>query len=231
MSGFVDVWYGDFPGDQVEKDAANCLSKNELQHAETIKNKTVRQQQLASRSSLRKVLAYYLNMECKDVPVRRTEFGKPYLAEPGYFFNLSHSAERLAIAVSNIGELGLDIEQVRHRKNLPALARRCFSTEELSYWQNMNADEQVRQFYQFWTAKEALVKATGRGIALGLDQVVINPVQQDGFLQLPESVADEAHWRLIPLTIELDYCAALVIDSKKRELVVNHRFLSTLQCR
>lgn len=230
MSGFVDVWSGDFPGKQVEEDAVTCLPANELQHAETIKNKVVRQQHLASRISLRKVLAYYLQMECRDIPIRRTEFGKPYLAEPGYFFNLSHSAERLAIAVSDVGELGLDIEQVRHRKNLPALARRCFATEEMSYWQNMIADEQMRQFYQFWTAKEALVKAAGRGIALGLDQVVINPAQQDGFLQLPESVADGAQWRLIPLTIELDYCAALVIDSKEKEWIVKHRLLSTLQC-
>lgn len=229
MTGFIDVWYGDLLGPEEAEDAS-CLPANELQQIETISNDAARRKQLASRSCLRKVLAYYLQTKCKEIPIRRTEFGKPYLTEQGYFFNLSHSAERIAIAISDIGELGLDIERIRLRKSLPALARRCFAAEELSYWDGLADDDRVRQFYRFWTAKEALVKATGRGLAQGMNQVVINPVKQDEFLLLPESVADNVHWRLIPLVVEAEYCAALVIDSRNRDLMVNLRPLGTLRC-
>ena len=72
------------------------------------------------------------------------------------FFNVSHSGEKAAIAVSSDREIGLDIE-----KDLPVtkcLADYCLSDEELGY------SDSGQPFLKFFVAKESLAKADGKGI-------------------------------------------------------------------
>ena len=106
----------------------------------------------------------------------------------------------------------VDIEQCKPRENLAALVKKCFSVDEVIYWQQLSSTEQNRQFYQFWTRKEAFVKATGLGISLGLKDCVINPNQPQQFLSVPESCGLAEDWHSRDIDLGENLCAALVAN-------------------
>lgn len=81
---------------------------------------------------------------------------------------VSDSGPWLAVAVGLRGPLGLDLECVRPLRRREALLRRCFAPSE----QALLAGADDRLVLRFWTLKEAVVKAHGRGIAYGLFRVV-----------------------------------------------------------
>ena len=83
--------------------------------------------------------------------------GKPQAA--GYPpFSLSHSGDYALLAVGE-AELGADIERIDSRR-MGALRRQ--SCPEEAAW----AGEDEARWFQLWTWKEAVMKATGQGLAL-----------------------------------------------------------------
>ena len=95
---------------------------------------------------------------------------RPWL--PGISFSLSHSDDRVALAVSRsaIG-LGVDIEKLKPRNYLE-IAKNCFS--DFNYTQLKGfVDPSFAQdyFYQIWTLKEAEAKSLGRGFDRLLSKV------------------------------------------------------------
>ncbi len=125
----------------------------------------------SSEQLLRRVLSAYVEREPASWEFRVPSQGKPELNDPsiGLEFNLSHSSERLAIAISDRAHpVGVDIEVVRQRPFL-RLARRYFAPVEaqgLAQWQG---DALAAWFYRYWTLKEAWVKASGTGLRTPLD--------------------------------------------------------------
>ena len=93
--------------------------------------------------------------------------GKPHLPD-GPFFNRSHSGEFLLLAVSRDVEVGVDLEAPRVVGRRDALLRRSFSDAEAAW---IGADD--TRLIRAWAAKEAIVKAIGRGIAFGLRRVEV----------------------------------------------------------
>ena len=115
-----------------------------------------------SEPFLRQVLARYIPEN--DLQIERGEFGKPYLRDfPQWQFNVSHSGEKLLIAVSNL-PVGIDVELIKSRKLFAGLVRKCFAPSEQNYWFDLPENEKLTVFYDFWTRKEAVVKGIGRGI-------------------------------------------------------------------
>ncbi len=88
--------------------------------------------------------------------------GKPMLkgSNPIYF-NLSHAGDYAVCVVSNMS-VGIDIEG-KHKMNEKVM-RKCFSEKEKN-WVNENAQEKQERFFRLWTAKEAVSKATGKGLS------------------------------------------------------------------
>lgn len=85
------------------------------------------------------------------------EHGKPYLKGHPVRFNLSHSGDLLAVAVSD-QEVGLDVQK-RTEKGYPFLRAR------------LKAEEQTEDFFRLWTAKEAYVKLRGNTLAHTLSSI------------------------------------------------------------
>lgn len=94
--------------------------------------------------------------------------GKPVLpGGPG--FSLSHSGELVGVAVRPDGAVGLDVEQLRAVVDLPAMAAHTYSPAELA---RDRAPTQAA-FFRTWTRKEALLKATGDGLALPMTAITL----------------------------------------------------------
>jgi 4'-phosphopantetheinyl transferase len=94
--------------------------------------------------------------------------GRPRLPGTGLHVSISHSGTTVAVAVSHAGEVGVDVQQVVDE-----------SVHELSPLVLAESEARhvavARDFFIYWTRKEALVKATGDGVAVPLGAVVVTP--------------------------------------------------------
>jgi 4'-phosphopantetheinyl transferase len=171
----ADIWLLDFSALTENHIAtlSKALSPEELTRAQTFKHK--QHQFVATRALLRKVLAFYTGTPSASLEFARREEGKPFLinAPTPVYFNLSHSGNFAVLAVSTLGEIGIDIETIRPR-NFLAIAERYYHADELAQLQALPAAEREHYFFKLWTLKEAFFKATGSGISSGLDKAVFD---------------------------------------------------------
>lgn len=153
------------------------------------------------------ILSSYLQLPPKKIDLSIQENGKPFLKNKQLFFNLSHTRDYAILAVSRDIEVGVDIEKHKNLSNHLDIAKRFFHSDEFQYLLEIE-DVQKRQeaFFVFWTAKEAIVKATGEGIVAGLNNFCVK--QSLSFMP----VLKHTHPRelsLICLSAPVGYAASL----------------------
>lgn len=96
--------------------------------------------------------------------------GKPYLTEfPLIHFNLSH-CKKAVICVLHDSPVGVDIECIRPFKS--SLADYTMNEEEIR--QINSSAEPAVEFTRLWTAKEACVKLSGKGLQDGIKDILTN---------------------------------------------------------
>jgi len=119
----------------------------------------------------RRVLSRYAAVAPPDWQFVLNEHGKPALATATHAldFNLSHSGDWLACAVTAGSPVGVDLEYRNSRRATMKVARRFFREEEVAALLVCSgAAGQRDRFYDFWTLKEAAVKARGESLVPGL---------------------------------------------------------------
>lgn len=210
----VDVWIGSLQRDNVSLSKfAEFLSREERQHLSAIRSLNMQCRYIAVRGLLRVTLAHYLAVNPADLQFIRNLYGKPALSSNLLYFNLSHSADCLAIAVSRLENIGIDIERIKPRNGMPGLAMRCFSAAEYEFWSDLPAERQLTMFYQLWNRKEAFVKAVGRGIAVGLAQCEVLMPDGQEFLSIPAEFGMASDWRIAAFSPAEHFSGALVAPS------------------
>jgi len=120
-----------------------------------------------SRVALRLILAEYLHLSPSKIEFSYGENAKPILKMEldRISFNLSHSADNLAILIDTKRSIGVDIEsELRPPKVGIQLAKRFFYQEEVNLLLNTKSEEQSFLFSWLWTLKEAILKSIGTGI-------------------------------------------------------------------
>ncbi|WP_257389431.1 4'-phosphopantetheinyl transferase family protein, partial [Tahibacter caeni] len=125
----------------------------------------------AAQRWLRRRLSAYAGRELGAGALQTGAHGKPALADGAFAFNLSHSGAAAVLAIARGVELGVDLETPGRLRPFVALARRYFRPAEARAV--AEAAEVAREllFLRLWTAKEAVLKALGRGLAFGLDRL------------------------------------------------------------
>lgn len=210
----IKIWHGNITAEDAHyQDFWRVLDAAERAHAEKIKNSLLHKSYVEVHARLRNVLAKILNQPPETIRIKKAAHGKPYLADyPELAFNLSHSADKLIIATGWHCQLGADIEICKSRINLSGLVDKCFAEEEACYWNKLPEDQKIREFYRFWTRKEAFVKATGRGLGLGLNHCVINPEKPTEFLRIPACYGPASSWHVRDIDFGETICSALVAN-------------------
>ena len=106
-------------------------------------------------------------------------------------FNLSHSGKYVLCSAGVSGErVGCDIECMR--KYHERLAEKYFCSSEYERIRNADEAEQTEMFYRYWVLKESFLKATRKGLVMGLNTSEIRiPKQGDPFLlRQPEEIRE-----------------------------------------
>lgn len=108
-----------------------------------------------------------------DRAIEVDAFGKPYLAKPhaGLHFNLSHTRQWVAVAVSPDAPVGVDIETDDHEALVDGMDEAWLSAAEKACVSNSRQSRLV-----WWVIKEALLKAQGCGLGQPPEQIVLPPV-------------------------------------------------------
>ena len=216
LSGIIEVsvWQAKVSADiQHDQRYWKVLDKLEYAQAVRIKLPLLQHRYVEIHGRLRILLGQWLNESPDQLQINRTEQGKPYLKHyPELCFNLSHTGDHVLFAVTRQAQLGVDIEVCKWRANLAGLVDKCFAEQERVYWSQLPESDQMLAFYRFWTQKEAFVKATGRGIALGLNACAINPLKPSEFLSVPESCGKASDWHSLSFDGGAGLSAAIVTD-------------------
>ncbi|MBQ4631392.1 MAG: 4'-phosphopantetheinyl transferase superfamily protein [Clostridia bacterium] len=127
---------------------------------------------LAGEWMVRELLGKLTSSDPEKFTIVADEKGKLHLSQNlHWFFNISHSADTVAVAVSD-KRVGIDIEKIR---SFPSnLAKRVCLPKEMEYVfgkkpfekdfsLDLSCDE-ARRFVEIWTVKEAYFKCIGTGI-------------------------------------------------------------------
>jgi 4'-phosphopantetheinyl transferase len=191
------------------------LSPEERQQAGRMRFGHVRQRFVARRAALRRVLGRYLNARPEAIRFERGAYGKPSLALPWagsrIRFSAAHSGGLGLAAVSLEADLGIDLEQIRPIADYQNICRRYFAPQEQEALRRLPETERLAAFFRAWARKEAILKAIGTGLSLGLDQVVVplEPGPAPGAISIQGSTAAAKRWRLEDLQPAAGYEAAL----------------------
>jgi 4'-phosphopantetheinyl transferase len=122
------------------------------------------------RQVLLRHLARRLDRSEESIALARDSFGKPILADPdiAYWFNCSSCNDLLLIAGSCTGPVGADVETVERCLPVWEDAAREFAPAEQALLARLPPASRPLAFARLWTAKEAVLKASGIGIINGL---------------------------------------------------------------
>ncbi|RZQ63320.1 4'-phosphopantetheinyl transferase family protein [Amycolatopsis suaedae] len=99
--------------------------------------------------------------------------GPPRVPGTDLTLSISHSGDRIGLAVDRGVPLGLDVEKAN--RNVDSLVDYALNDSERATLTGLAGDELVRAFFVYWTRKEAVMKATGRGLKIPLQSITLSP--------------------------------------------------------
>lgn len=156
------------------RELSQTLSPEEESRAARFHFDLDRQRFQVARGVLRNLLGAYLNLPPQQVRFEYGPYGKPYLAARELQFNLSHSQGIAVYGFTRGRDLGLDLECLRPVPQLLRIAERYFSPQEKAVLQNLAPEQQIERFFQYWTCKEAYLKARGTGLSQPMPQIELD---------------------------------------------------------
>jgi len=147
----------------------DCLDNSEKSKASRFRFVADQQMYVAAHSLKRVVLARYIGVHPSSLLFDTEGRGKPFCTYSGApHFNISHSGGWIVVAVSTDVSVGVDIE-VQRRVDTDSIVERIGSEDEIVAYQKSAAPQ--RHFLCLWTQKEAVSKACGEGISVGLSSI------------------------------------------------------------
>ncbi|MFC1706056.1 4'-phosphopantetheinyl transferase family protein [Planctomycetota bacterium] len=171
--GACHVYYA-FPEGATDRAAEHMrlLSASERARHGRYRFERDRQLYLVAHALTRTVLSYYRPVEAQDWRFEPGRHGKPEIVSPSLGprlrVNLSHTGGLVACAVALDDDVGVDVEDSDRETSILSVAERVFSDTELRDLHAQTGDGQRHRFFEYWTLKEAYIKADGRGITLPL---------------------------------------------------------------
>ena len=205
ISGALHIWRLQLSANlHLVNTIESILSADELVRSGGYLQEKDRQRFVLSRVMLRTILAKYLNRSAGHIEFEISECRKPSVRSvTDLHYNVSHAGDWVLIAIAG-SPVGIDIEHINQGLDYTQVLPVCFNSHEAHFIQN-NADS-VKQFYELWTRKESLVKATGKGLD---DDMPFVPCTDGLHEALPEKIGSDKNWNVLSITPGIDYVASI----------------------
>ncbi len=183
LEGMVHVWRLELTGEGTSRPEVEALlersyavlSESERRRAARIRPGMPREEFVAGRGCLRRLLAVELGVPPADLSLETGEFGKPRLREvQGLEFNVAHSQGMVLIGMSRAGVVGVDVEALNGSGHglgdVMELAAAALHPADVARVAAAGGIDRIKVFYRCWTRREAVAKADGRGLTAPTDE-------------------------------------------------------------
>ena len=153
----------------------------------------------AAHALLRTALSRTLELPPASLIIDHDAMGKPFLNMPGcqnMAVTLSHTSGMVAVALSQAGNIGVDVEAI-DRRNIPHhdLSAYGLSHEEMAMLASLSLHERCEAFIDLWTVREAVAKADGRGLSLPFSDIRIDLSMNQATIH-EKGHSPSSHWTL-----------------------------------
>lgn len=150
----------------------------------------------------------------------------PALADAsGIDLSLSHSGDRVVVALSTGGAIGVDIETAERGERLrPTVVERITTSGERALLDALISPARERAAIQLWTTKEAILKSTRDGLT-----IAPHTVEVAGFPEAAQLTSHASRPQLVGATqlaalrFDADYVGSLALLAAAPTLVVDER--------
>ncbi|WP_433790762.1 4'-phosphopantetheinyl transferase family protein [Actinoplanes sp. CA-252034] len=164
-------------------DRDDPLDDEERRRAAAFTLPRARQVFVASRSVQRVIGAHYLAIPPRDVRIVRDcehcggPHGRPRFVDADLDYSVSHTRDRLVVAVVSAGRAGVDIEEGGSLGDVEQLVAHSCTPREREHLAALPPDCRTEELLRLWTRKEAGSKVTGHGLTAGFRRLdAIGPV-------------------------------------------------------
>ncbi|MCG8411292.1 MAG: 4'-phosphopantetheinyl transferase superfamily protein [Bacteroidales bacterium] len=137
--------------------------------------------------------------------LKYNKYGRPFV--DGFVdFNISHSGEYVICAISDNCKVGIDIQYIMeieflHFKN----------TMNDEQWKAIyNSIDPYKTFFTFWSTKESIIKADGRGLSIPLKELSVDKKVR----------CDNKEWYVKKLEIARNYTSYLTTNNNNSQITV-----------
>ena len=197
---FVGLIEGiDTPG--AVDDCRRMLSLDEQMRADRFKFERHQRQYIFAHAMLRLALSRAApDVDPTDWSFSTGRYGRPFVAAPAtstpLHFSLSHTDGCVACVVSKHETVGVDVETVSRRVAPLSTALRFFAPEEVETLRTLPEPAAIERFFDYWTLKEAYLKARGFGLNLPLDAFAMRVSREAIKISFkPDITDDPSDWR------------------------------------
>ncbi len=208
--GVAEVWYAfsDRPEEATEaRRQLGLLSPEERKRHDRRRGEAARREFRTAHALVRSVLSKYRAVDPREWRFEFGEHGRPEIINaiggPALCFNLSHTQGLVACVVALEAKVGIDVESCARQRSITKIARRMFSQDEQLDLQHRAGEDRHGRFLDYWTLKEAHLKALGAGMLLPMRAIRFE-LAEDGrarvsFEEGIESSGERWHyWRTRP---------------------------------
>jgi len=231
-SGIIHLWLA-FPDEITDEELLlnyeRVLDEEEKNRRQRFYFAKHRHQYLVTRALIRSTLSQYADVDPKDWRFSVNGYGKPEISD-GFIdkpirFNLSHTDGLIMCAIVLNEDIGVDCENTEKKHSLN-IAEHCFSKQEIQALNCLPEHQQAQRFLEYWTLKEAYIKAKGMGLSLPLDQfsIMLGENRHVEIVFDPRLQDNPAHWQFWRLSPSSRHIAAVAVKSetsRQFQLVIN----------
>ncbi|MFH1159184.1 MAG: 4'-phosphopantetheinyl transferase superfamily protein [Pseudomonadota bacterium] len=197
------------------------LSPDERTRMERYKIPDDRARFCMGRALLRHLGGRYLGRDGRALQISLGDHGKPRWREPcgDLCFSVSHSGAWVMMAFSMRREVGIDVQFMdrRPRFDYMKIARHAFHPDEVYFLETCAEGLRRKKFYEIWTCKESVIKASGEGVHGAMEKFSVLPLPER------EEWTHVGRWQLKSLDVDADTRAALAVEWASENIAVERR--------
>jgi 4'-phosphopantetheinyl transferase len=178
-----------------------------------------RRRYLITRALVRTVLSRYISIPPQEWLFSTNAYGRPDIANAEVrnaclSFNISHTHSLIVLGVTKGRALGVDVENLCAREASLDIADRYFAPQEVAVLTAAPRHQQQFRFFEYWTLKEAYIKARGMGLSLPLEKFSFD-YPDDHAVKIaiaPELTDDPARWCFWQFRPTAEYLVAICAE-------------------
>jgi 4'-phosphopantetheinyl transferase len=214
----ISLWRLDRSPDEVAR-LGTLLSADEATRAGRFVRTVDRDRWVVSRAGLRLLLSRAMNVAPGALVFGREGNGRPTANGGGALsFNLSHSADVGALAVSFDACVGVDVEEIRPIEHDEI--RWALSPAEQEELALVGEGQRLETFFRFWTLKEAFMKGMGLGAVLPLHDFDTR-LDDPRLIRLKDRPDEPGAWKFNEISPRAGMRGAIAARTEGRALVAN----------